>query len=185
MISAGDFRPGVTVEIDGNACQVVNFQHVKPGKGAPFVKAKMKNLETGSTVERTFRPDEKFPRAHIDRREMQYLYKSDDLYYFMDTENYEQITLTDDDLGDAVLWMKENENIDVIFYKGRSIGVEVPNFVELEIIECDPGEKGNTVQGSTKPAKVETGAMVNVPFFVQQNEKIRIDTRTGEYMTRV
>ena len=116
---------------------------------------------------------------------MQYLYKSDELYYFMDTENYEQITLGDDDLGDAVLWMRENENIDVILYKGRSIGVEVPNFVELEIIECDPGEKGNTVQGSTKPAKVETGATVNVPFFVQQGERIRIDTRTGEYMTRV
>lgn len=185
MVSAGDFRPGLTVEIDGAAFQVINFQHVKPGKGSPFVRTKMRNLVSGAVIEKTFRPDEKFPRAHIDRREMQYLYKSDGLYYFMDTENYEQISLTDDDLGDAVLWMKENGNIDVIFFQGKSIGVEVANFVELTITQCDPGERGNTVQGAFKPATLESGAVVQVPLFVNEGEVIRIDTRTGEYMTRV
>lgn len=185
MVSASEFRPGITVDIDGIAFQIVNFQHVKPGKGSPFVRTKMRNLISGALIEKTFRPDERFPRAHIDRRQMQYLYKTGDDYCFMDTENYEQITLLDDDLGDAVKWMKENESIDVIFFQGKSIGVEVPNFVELKIVETDPGEKGNTVQGSSKPATLETGAVVQVPFFVQQGESIRIDTRTGEYMTRV
>jgi elongation factor P len=185
MISTTDFRTGVTIEINGEPYVVVDFQHVKPGKGAAFVRTKLKNLNTGATTEQTFRPGEKFPRAHIDRKQMQYLYNSGDEYFFMDTETFEQVSIQKEDLGDAVKWMKENSNIDVIYFNGKTIGVEPPTFVELEVVDTVPGERGNTVQGGTKPATLETGAVVLVPLFVNVGDVLKIDTRTGEYLTRV
>jgi elongation factor P len=184
MIYAGDFRNGITFEMDGSVYQVVDFQHVKPGKGSAFVRAKIKNVMTGDIVERTFNPSDKMPRAVIERKEMQYLYSDEDLYYFMDTESYEQIPIGKDVLGDSLKFVKENENVEVLMYKGSVFGVEPPFFVELEVIETEPGFKGDTATNATKPAKVETGAVVKVPLFVNQGDRIRIDTRTGEYMER-
>ena len=185
MISAGDFRNGVTLEIEGNVYQIVEFQHVKPGKGAAFVRTKLKNIINGGVVEKTFRPTEKFPAARIDRVEMQYLYNDGDLYNFMNTENYDQIALNKDDIGDSLKFVKENEMVKVCSYNGNVFAVEPPLFVELEITDTEPGFKGDTATGATKPATVETGAVVYVPLFVEQGDKIKIDTRTGEYLSRV
>ena len=185
MISAGDFRNGVTIEFEGNIYQIIEFQHVKPGKGAAFVRTKLKNIKSGGVVEKTFRPTEKCPQAHIDRKDMQYLYNDGDLYYFMDVENYEQIALSADDIGDALTFVKENEMVKVCSHNGSVFAVEPPLFVELEITETEPGFKGDTATGATKPAVVETGATVYVPLFVEQNDVIKIDTRTGEYLSRV
>ena len=185
MLSAGDFRNGVTLEIEGNVYQIMEFQHVKPGKGAAFVRTKLKNIINGGVVEKTFRPTEKFPAARIDRVEMQYLYNDGDLYNFMNTENYDQIALNKDDIGDSLKFVKENEMVKVCSYNGNVFAVEPPLFVELEITETEPGFKGDTATGATKPATVETGAVVYVPLFVEQGDKIKIDTRTGEYLSRV
>lgn len=185
MVSASDFRKGVTFEMDNDVFVIVDFQHVKPGKGAAFVRAKIKNVKTGSVVERTFNPSEKFPKAHIETKEMQYLYVDGDLYYFMDQETYEQIPLNYEQVEDAMKYLKENMNATIKFIKGQAFSVEAPFFVELEVTETDPGFKGDTATGANKPAIVETGAQINVPLFVEIGDKIRIDTRTGEYMERV
>ena len=185
MISAGDFRNGITVEIDGNVYQIIEFQHVKPGKGAAFVRTKLKNIKSTGVVEKTFRPNEKFPAARIDRREMQYLYSDGDLFNFMDTENYEQVALNEETVGDALKFVKENEMVKVCSHNGAVFAIEPPLFVELQITETEPGFKGDTAQGATKPAVVETGATVYVPLFVDQEDVIKIDTRTGEYLSRV
>ena len=185
MISAGDFRNGVTLEIEGNVFQIVEFQHVKPGKGAAFVRTKLKNIINGGLVERSFRPTEKFPQARIDRKDMQYLYEDGGLFTFMDVETYDQIALNAETIGDALKFVKENEMCKVCSYNGRVFSVEPPLFVELQITETEPGFKGDTATGATKPAIVETGAKVNVPLFVEQGETIKIDTRTGEYLSRV
>ena len=185
MISAGDFRNGITIELDNNVYQIIEFQHVKPGKGAAFVRTKLKNIKNGGVVEKTFRPTEKCPQARIDRKEMQYLYSDGDLYYFMDTENYEQVALNDETVGDALKFVKENEMCKVCSHNGSVFSVEPPLFVELVITETEPGFKGDTATGATKPAVVETGATVAVPLFVDQGETIKIDTRTGEYLSRV
>lgn len=185
MIMAGDFRKGVTVEIDGNVWSIADFQHVKPGKGAAFVRTRLKNVMTGAVLERTFSPTDKYPTAHIETKEMQYLYNDGDLYYFMDTETYEQLPLNHDQVEDAINYIVENMNVTVRFFKGSPFSVEAPNFVELTITECEPGVRGDTATGATKPATLETGARVNVPLFVNEGDKIRVDTRTGEYMERV
>lgn len=185
MISAGEFRNGVTFEYDGNIYQIVEFQHVKPGKGAAFVRTKMKNIVTGAVVERTFNPTEKMPKAHIERKEMEYLYEDSGLYYFMDQETYEQMPLSEEQLGDALKFVKENMTVKILSYKGNVFAVEPPNFVELTVTETEPGVKGNTATNVTKPATVETGAVITVPMFVNEGDTIRIDTRTGEYMERV
>ena len=185
MISTNEFKTNVTVTIDGDAWQVVEFQHVKPGKGAAFVRAKMRNMCTGAVVERTFNAGERLPKAHIDRRAMQYLYESDGNYVFMDNETYEQIPISKDTLGDDFRFVKENENVKVLSYKGSVFAVEPPLFVELAITETEPGFKGDTAQGATKPAIVETGATVMVPLFVETGDVLKIDTRTGEYLSRV
>ncbi|MBE5887709.1 MAG: elongation factor P [Lachnospiraceae bacterium] len=185
MITAGDFRNGMTIEYDGNICQVVEFQHVKPGKGAAFVRTKLRNIISGGLVETSFRPTEKFPAARIDRKDMQYLYGDDDFYNFMDVETYEQIALTKESVGDALKFVKENEMCKVCSHNGNVFAVEPPLFVELEITDTEPGFKGDTATGATKPAIVETGAKVMVPLFVEIGNKIKIDTRTGEYLSRV
>ncbi len=183
--SAGDFRNGMTLEIEGNVYQVLEFMHVKPGKGAAFVRTKLKNIINGGVVEKTFRPTETFEEAYIERKTMQYLYNDGDLYYFMDNETYDQIAVNSDDVGDALKFVKENENVTVSSYQGKVFAIEPPFTVELVVTETEPGFKGNTAQGATKPAIVETGAQVAVPLFVEQGEKIKIDTRTGEYLSRV
>ena len=185
MVSAGDFRNGLTIEFEGNVYQVIEFQHVKPGKGAAFVRTKLKNIKNGGVVEKTFRPTEKCPQAHIDRADMQYLYNDGDLYYFMDTETYDQIALNSDDVGDALKFVKENEMVKMLSHNGQVFSVEPPLFVELEVTQTEPGFKGDTSTGATKPAVVETGAQVNVPLFVEIGDVIKIDTRTGEYLSRV
>lgn len=185
MISAGEFRNGITLEIDGTVYQIMEFQHVKPGKGAAFVRTKIKDVVNGGVVERTFRPTEKFPAARIDRVDMQYLYSDGDLHNFMDINTYEQIALSMDVIGDALKFVKENDTVKICSYNGKVYSVEPPLFVELEITETEPGFKGDTAQGATKPAKVETGAVVYVPLFVDESDKIKIDTRTGEYLSRV
>ena len=185
MISAGDFRNGVTLEIEGQIFQIIEFQHVKPGKGAAFVRKKLKNIINGGVVEKTFRPTEKFPTARIDRVDMQYLYSDGDLYHFMNVENYDQIALNADAIGDSLKFVKENEMVKICSTKGEVFAVEPPLFVELEVTETEPGFKGDTAQGASKPATVETGATVNVPLFVEIGDKIKIDTRTGEYLSRV
>lgn len=185
MISAGDFRNGVTLEIDGQVVQILEFQHVKPGKGAAFIRTKLKNVKTGGVVEKTFRPTEDVETARIDRTTKQYLYNDGELYYFMDTETYDQVALSTDDIGDTLKFVKENENVTILSHEGNVFAVEPPMFVELEITETEPGFKGDTATGATKPATVETGAIVYVPLFVEQGDKIKIDTRTGEYLSRV
>lgn len=184
MISAGDFRNGVTFELDGNVVQVIEFQHVKPGKGAAFVRTKYKNVITGAVVERSFNPTDKYPTAYIERKDMQYLYEDGGLYYFMDMETYEQLPIGGKKLGDAFRFVKENMEVKVLSYKGNVFGVEPPFFVELEVTETDPGFKGDTATNATKPATLETGAEIKVPLFINTGDKIRIDTRTGEYMER-
>ncbi len=184
-ITAGDFRNGVTIEYDGNVVQIIEFQHVKPGKGAAFVRTKMKNIKNGGVVETSFRPTEKFETAHIDRKDMQYLYNDGDLYYFMDNETYDQIALAQDAIGDALKFVKENDTVKIVSHKGSVFAVEPPLFVELDVIDTEPGFKGDTATGANKPATVETGAQVNVPLFVSTGDKIKIDTRTGEYLSRV
>ena len=185
MISAGDFKNGLTIESEGNVFQIVEFQHVKPGKGAAFVRTKLKNIKSGGVVEKSFRPTEKFPQAHIERKNMQYLYNDGDLYYFMDTETYDQVGLGEDLIGDALKFVRENDMVTTISHNGETFAVEPPMFVELEVTECEPGEKGNTATGATKPCTVETGATVYVPLFVNLGDKLKIDTRTGEYLSRV
>lgn len=184
MISSNDFRNGVTLELDGVAYQVIEFQHVKPGKGSAFVRTKLKNLQTGGVVERTFNAGERVPAARVEKREMQYLYNTDGEYTFMDTETFEQITLKAEDIGDGVRFLLENMLCHVILFKGTSIGVEIPNSVELTVVETDPGFKGDTATGGTKPAKLETGAVVKVPLFINEGDKITVDTRTGQYVGR-
>ncbi|MDD6667001.1 MAG: elongation factor P [Lachnospiraceae bacterium] len=184
MISAGDFKNGITLEWEGKIWQIVEFQHVKPGKGAAFVRTKLKNIIDGGVRETTFRPTEKFPTAHIDRKDYTYLYKDGDTYNFMDTETYDQISLTADEVGNTLDFVKENETVKLDSYNGNVFAVEPPLFVELEITETEPGVKGNTATNATKPATVETGAQVYVPLFVNTGDKIKIDTRTGEYLSR-
>ncbi len=185
MISAGDFRNGITIEYDNGIYQIIEFQHVKPGKGAAFVRTKLKDVINGGVIERTFRPNEKCPQAHIDRKDMQYLYSDGDLYHFMDVENYEQIALNEETVGDALKFVKENDMCKICSCKGSVFAIEPPMFVELEVTETEPGFKGDTATGASKPATVETGATVSVPLFVEIGNKIKIDTRTGEYLSRV
>lgn len=185
MISAGDFRNGVTFEMDGNVVQIVEFQHVKPGKGAAFVRTKIRNVISGGVTERTFNPTDKFPTAMVERKDMQYLYEDGGLYYFMDPDTYENIPINQSVLGDNFKFVKENTDCRVLSYKGNVFGVEPPNFVELSVTKTDPGFKGNTATNATKPAVLETGAEIAVPLFIEEGEMIRVDTRTGEYMERV
>ena len=184
MVSAGDFRNGVTLEIEGQVMQIMEFQHVKPGKGAAFVRTKLKNVINGGVVEKTFRPTEKFPAARIDRVDMQFLYNDGELDNFMDMNTYEQIALAKDVVGDALKFVKENEIVKVCSYNGKVFSVEPPLFVELEITDTEPGFKGDTATGATKPAIVETGAQIAVPLFVNIGDKVKIDTRTNEYLGR-
>ena len=185
MVSAGDFRNGITVEMEGNVFQIIEFQHVKPGKGAAFVRTKLKNIINGGVVEKSFRPTEKFPQARIDRKDMQYLYSDGDLFNFMDVETYDQIALNAETVGDSLKFVKENEMVKICSYNVNVFAIEPPLFVELEITDTEPGFKGDTATGATKPAIVETGAKVMVPLFVENGEKIKIDTRSGEYLSRV
>ncbi|MCH5296513.1 MAG: elongation factor P [Ruminococcus sp.] len=184
MISAGDFRNGVTFEMDGQVVQVIEFQHVKPGKGAAFVRTKYKNVITGAVVEKSFNPNDKYPTAFIDRKDMEYSYADGDLYFFMDTETWEQLPINKSVLGDNFKFVKENMVCKVLSYKGNVFGVEPPNFVELTVTKTDPGFKGDTATNATKPATLETGAEIKVPLFIDEGEVIQIDTRTGEYMGR-
>ncbi len=184
MVSAGDFRNGVTIEYEGNIYVIVEFQHVKPGKGAAFVRTKIKNLKSGSVIEKSFRPSEKFENALIERKDMQYLYVDGDLFYFMDNETYEQIGLTAEQLDGALKFVKENETVKILSHNGQVFGVEPPISVVLEVTHTEPGVAGNTAQGATKPATVETGATINVPLFVNIGDMLKIDTRTGEYVSR-
>ena len=185
MIMAGDFRKGVTVEIDGVVWSISDFQHVKPGKGAAFVRTRLKNVMTGAVLERTFSPTDKYPLAHIETKDMEYLYSDGELYYFMDVETYEQIPLNFEQVEDAIDFIKENDQVKMRFYKGSAFSVEAPNFVELRVTETEPGFKGDTATGTTKPAVVETGYHIAVPLFVNEGDVIRIDTRSGEYMSRI
>ena len=184
MISASDFRNGVTFEMDGKVMQVVEFQHVKPGKGAAFVRTKMKNIIIGGVTETSFNPTAKFEQAFVERKDMEYSYNDGDLYYFMDMETYDMLPISKDMLGDAFKFVKENMSCKVMSYKGSVFGVEPPNFVELEVTETDPGFKGDTATNVTKPATLETGAEIKVPLFINPGDKIKIDTRTGEYLER-
>ena len=184
MVTAGDFRNGITFEMDGNVMQVVEFQHVKPGKGAAFVRTKLKNVITGAVIEKTFSPTDKFENAYVERKDMEYLYNDGELYYFMDTETYEQIPLDANKLGDNFRFVKENMICKIVSFKGNVFSVEPPMFVELEVTDTEPGFKGDTATGTTKPATLETGAVIRVPLFIDIGTRIRIDTRTGEYIER-
>ena len=184
MISAGDFRNGVTFEMDGNVYQIIEFQHVKPGKGAAFVRTKIRNVIAGSVVEKTFNPNDKYPTAFVERKEMEYSYSDGGLYYFMDQETYELVPINESELDDNFKFVKENMICKVLSYKGKVFGVEPPTFVELQVTETEPGVKGNTATNATKPATLETGAEIRVPLFINEGDMIRIDTRTGEYMER-
>ena len=185
MISVNDLKTGLTLEIDNGLWNVVEFMHVKPGKGAAFVRTKLKNAQTGNVVEKTFRAGEKVAKATLDRRDMQYLYKEGEDFVMMDLESYEQLSVSADKIGEGVKYLKENMNITILLHGTNIIGIDIPNFVELEVVDTPPAEKGNTAQGGTKPATLETGAVVNVPFFVTNGTVIRIDTRTNEYLDRV
>ena len=184
MVTAGDFRNGLTFDMDGNVMQVVEFQHVKPGKGAAFVRTKIKNVITGAVIERTFSPTDKFENAYVERKEMEYLYNDGELYYFMDTETYEQIPLEASKLDDNFRFLKENMSCKILSYKGNVFSVEPPTFVELEVVDTEPGFKGDTATGTTKPATLETGAIVKVPLFIEIGNKLKIDTRDGSYIER-
>ena len=183
-ITAGDFRNGVTFEMDGNVYSIIEFQHVKPGKGAAFVRTKIRNVISGAVTEKTFNPNDKYPTAFIERKDMEYLYNDGDLYYFMDSETYEQLPISPNVLGDNFRFVKENMVCKVLSYKGNVFGIEPPNFVELQVTETEPGVKGDTATNVTKPATLETGAEIKVPIFINEGEMIRVDTRTGEYMER-
>ncbi|MFI3209816.1 MAG: elongation factor P [Peptostreptococcaceae bacterium] len=185
MVSAGDFRKGVTFEKDGQPCLIVDFQHVKPGKGAAFVRTKYRNLKNGTIREEAFHPNDKFPKAHIETKKMQYLYNDDNLYYFMDEETYDQVPLNYEQVEDAIKYLKENEVAKIRFYQGQAFQVEAENFAELEVVETEPGIKGDTASNVTKSATLETGAVVQVPLFINQGDKVKVDTRTGEYLSRV
>ena len=185
MISVNDLKTGLTLEIDNGLWNVVEFMHVKPGKGAAFVRTKLKNAQTGNVVEKTFRAGEKVAKAMLDKRDMQYLYKEGNDFVMMDLESFEQITVAADKIGDGVKYLKENMNVAILLHGTNIIGIDIPNFVELEVVDTPPAEKGNTAQGGTKPATLETGAIVNVPFFVTNGTIIRVDTRTNEYLDRV
>lgn len=184
MITAGDFRKGVTFEINGEPHVVLDFQHVKPGKGAAFVRTKYKNILTGAIREEAFNPSDKFPKAHIDTKQMQYLYNDGELYYFMDGETFEQVPISKEDVEDAIVYIRENDEATIKFYKGSPFQVEAPNFVDLEVVDTEPGVKGNTATNVTKAATVETGAVIQVPIFIETGERIQIDTRSGEYLGR-
>lgn len=184
MVTAGDFRNGVTFEMDGKVYQIIEFQHVKPGKGAAFVRTKIRNVIEGSVVERTFNPTEKFPTAYVERKDMEYSYNDGDLYYFMDSETFELVPVSANELGDNFKFVKENMVCKVLSYKGKVFGVEPPTFVELAVTQTDPGFAGNTATNATKPATLETGCEIRVPLFINEGDMIRIDTRTGEYMER-
>jgi elongation factor P len=184
MISAGDFKNGLTIEYENSVYQIIEFQHVKPGKGAAFVRTKLKNIINGGVVEKTFRPTEKYPQARIDRKDMQYLYSDGELFHFMDTESYEQLSLNEEAIGDALKFVKEQEMVKVCIHNGNVFAIDPPISVTLQITETEPGFKGDTAQGATKPCTVETGATVYVPLFVEQGDVIKIDTRTGEYLSR-
>ena len=184
MVTAGDFRNGVTFEMDGNVYSIIEFQHVKPGKGAAFVRTKIRNVISGAVTEKTFNPNDKYPTAFIERKDMEYLYNDGDLYYFMDSETYEQLPISPNVLGDNFRFVKENMVCKVLSYKGNVFGIEPPNFVELQVTETEPGVKGDTATNVTKPATLETGAEITVPIFINEGEMIRVDTRTGEYMER-
>ena len=184
MISTNDFRTGQTIEMEGDVYQVIDFQHVKPGKGAAFVRTKMRNVRTGAVIEKTFNAGEKLPKARIEKRDVQYLYNDGKSYNFMDMETFDQITMTDEQLGDAVKYLKENMIIQVMTFQEKSIGVEMPNFVELEVTDTAPGIKGDTASGGSKPATLESGAIVQVPFFINVGDKLQIDTRSGNYIKR-
>ncbi|SMB94779.1 translation elongation factor P (EF-P) [Desulfonispora thiosulfatigenes DSM 11270] len=184
MLSTSDFKTGVTVELNGQPCQIIDFQHVKPGKGAAFVRAKIRNLRSGSTSEQTFRAGEKVPKAILDRREMQYLYNDGEFYIFMDNESFEQISLTQDQLDGGELFLKENMDCSILIYGEEVLGVDLPNTVNLEVIETEPGIKGDTASGGSKPATMETGCVVHVPFFINVGDILKIDTRTKEYVER-
>ena len=184
MISAGEFKNGVTVEIEGKVYQIIEFQHVKPGKGAAFVRTKLKDIVNGGVVEKTFRPTEKYPKAHIEKKDMQYLYSDGEMYNYMDTETFEQISLPEEEVGDSMKFVKENDMVKIVSYKGNIFAIEPPMFAELEVTETEPGVKGNTATNVTKAATVETGAVIQVPIFIEEGEKIQIDTRTGEYLGR-
>ena len=185
MVSAGDFKNGITIEYEGNIWQIIDFQHVKPGKGAAFVRTKLKNIVNGGIIEKSFRPTEKFENAMIERKDMQYLYEDSGLYYFMDNATYEQIAVNAETVGDSLKFVKDNETVKVCSHDGNVFAIEPPLNVELQITETEPGFKGDTTTGATKPATVETGANVNVPLFVEQGDVIKMDTRTGEYLSRV
>lgn len=185
MVSAGDFRNGLTIELDNGIYQVIEFQHVKPGKGAAFVRTKLKNIKSGGVVEKTFRPTEKCPQAHIEKKDMQYLYSDGELYHFMDVESFDQFGLNEDSIGDSLKFVKENDMVKMLSHNGEVFAIEPPMFAELEIVETEPGFKGDTATGATKPATVETGATVLVPLFVETGDRISIDTRTSEYLKRV
>ena len=184
MVTAGDFRNGVTFEMDGNVYSIIEFQHVKPGKGAAFVRTKIRNVISGAVTEKTFNPNDKYPTAFIERKDMEYLYNDGDLYYFMDSETYEQLPISPNVLGDNFRFVKENMVCKVLSYKGNVFGIEPPNFVELQVTETEPGVTGDTATNVTKPATLETGAEIKVPIFINEGEMIRVDTRTGEYMER-
>ena len=184
MVTACDFRNGVTFEMDGNVYSIIEFQHVKPGKGAAFVRTKIRNVISGAVTEKTFNPNDKYPTAFIERKDMEYLYNDGDLYYFMDSETYEQLPISPNVLGDNFRFVKENMVCKVLSYKGNVFGIEPPNFVELQVTETEPGVKGDTATNVTKPATLETGAEIKVPIFINEGEMIRVDTRTGEYMER-
>ena len=184
MVTAGDFRNGVTFEMDGNVYSIIEFQHVKPGKGAAFVRTKIRNVISGAVTEKTFNPNDKYPTAFIERKDMEYLYNDGDLYYFMDSETYEQLPISPNVLGDNFRFVKENMVCKVLSYTGNVFGIEPPNFVELQVTETEPGVKGDTATNVTKPATLETGAEIKVPIFINEGEMIRVDTRTGEYMER-
>ncbi len=184
MVSTNDFRTGLTIEMDGDVYQVVEFQHVKPGKGAAFVRSKLRNLRTGAVVDKTFNAGEKMPKARIEHRETQYLYNDGEEYNFMDMESYDQFSMSKEQLGDAIKFLKENMTITIMSYQGRSIGVDLPNVVELEVVETAPGIKGDTASGGSKPATLETGYVVQVPFFINTGDVLQIDTRTGHYIKR-
>jgi len=184
MISVNDFKTGLTIELDGEVWMVLEFLHVKPGKGSAFVRSKLKNVRTGAVQERTFRAGEKVPRAHVERRKMQYLYTTGDEYWFMDTDTFEQVSLTGEQIGDGTLYLKPEMVIDVLQWQGRLMGVELPNTVELEVTESEPGVRGDTAAGGTKPATLETGVVVQVPLFIEVGDVLRIDTRTGHYIER-
>lgn len=185
MVTAGDFRNGVTFEMDGGVYSIIEFQHVKPGKGAAFVRTKIRNVITGAVTEKTFNPSDKYPTAYIERKDMQYLYSDGDLYYFMDNESYEQMPINGSVLGDNFKFVKENMDCKVLSYKGKVFGVEPPFFIELEVTETEPGFKGDTVQGSTKPATLETGATIQVPMFVNIGDVLQVDTRDGRFIKRM